>query len=424
MRSSPSRAYSLWVLALLSLAYVLNFIDRQVLAVVSLEVKAELGLSDTQLGILMGPAFALCFTLSGFVLARLADTGSRKWVLTLSLAAWSLFTAGCGVARSFAQLALFRFAVGIGEAGGAPPSQSMISDYFPPERRARALSVFSLGIYLGTLFGFAGGGLLAAGFDWRTAFLVAGALGLPLTLLIAATVREPAREAHAAAPAPTGLGGLRGLFAVPTYRWLMAAAACQAFVGFAVLSWSVTLLRRVHALEASEAGVSFGLIAGVTGGAGSLLGGTLADRLARHDARWYAWLSAAVSAAAFPFMVGFTQAGSARAALVCIALFYFLNNVYVPSLWTLVQSLVHPRLRALSSATQLAVTNVFGYAAGAWLVGALNDALAPRFGDEAIRWSLLVTAIVGALSAPLFLRCARDLRADLASAAAPNAALA
>ena len=172
-----------------------------------------------------GPAFALCFTLSGFLVARIADTGSRKWVLTASLAAFSLFTAGCGVARSFVQLALFRFAVGIGEAGGAPPSQSMISDYFPPERRARSLSVFSLGIYFGTLFGFAGGGLIAAWFDWRTAFLVAGALGIPLTLLIAVTLREPAREPHAAGPALSGFDALAALFSVRSYRWLMCAAA-------------------------------------------------------------------------------------------------------------------------------------------------------------------------------------------------------
>ncbi len=414
-QQKPSRRYSLWVLLLLSLAYALNFIDRQVLSVVSLEVKADLGLSDTQLGILMGPAFALCFTLSGFLLARIADTGSRKWVLTFALAAWSLFTAGCGVARSFVQLALFRFAVGIGEAGGAPPSQSMISDYFPPERRARSLSVFSLGIYFGTLFGFAGGGLIAAWFDWRTAFLVAGALGIPLTLLIAVTLREPAREPHAASPALSGFDALAALFSVRTYRWLMCAAACQAFVGFAVLSWSVPLLRRAYQMGASEAGIAFGLIAGSTGAAGSLFGGVLADRLAKRDARWYAWLSAGVSLAAFPFMVGFTQSRSARAALACVAVFYFLNNIYVPSLWTLVQSLAHPRLRALSSATQLAVTNVFGYALGAVLVGMLNDALAPRFGENAIRYSMLVPAVVGALSAPFFLRCARSVREDLAA---------
>jgi len=149
----------------------------------------------------------------------------------------------------------------------------------------------------------------------------------------------------------------------------------------------------------SEAGIAFGLIAGSTGAAGSLLGGVLADRLAKRDARWYAWLSAGVS-------------------LACVAVFYFLNNIYVPSVWTLVQSLAHPRLRALSSATQLAVTNVFGYALGAVVVGMLNDALAPRFGENAIRYSMLVRAVVGALSAPFFLRCARSVREDLAAVSA------
>ena len=189
----PSRAYSLWVLGLLSLAYVLNFVDRQVLAIVAGDVKAELGLSDTQLGVLLGPAFVVCFTLSGFLLAHLADTRSRKWVLTAGLTLWSLLTAGCGAATSFAQLATLRFGVGIGEAAGAPPSQSMLSDYFSPAQRARALSVFGLGIYLGTLLGFAGGGLIAEWFDWRTAFVVAGLSGLPLALLITFSVREPAR---------------------------------------------------------------------------------------------------------------------------------------------------------------------------------------------------------------------------------------
>ncbi|HEU4429504.1 MAG TPA: MFS transporter, partial [Myxococcota bacterium] len=153
---APTRAYSLWVLALLSLAYVLNFVDRQVLAIVAVDVKRELALSDLQLGLLLGPAFVVCFTLSGFVLSHLADTRSRKWVLTGGLAVWSALTAGCGAATSFLQLALLRFGVGVGEAAGAPPSQSMLSDYFPPAQRARALSVFGLGIYFGTLLGFAG----------------------------------------------------------------------------------------------------------------------------------------------------------------------------------------------------------------------------------------------------------------------------
>ncbi|MFI5320796.1 MAG: spinster family MFS transporter [Myxococcota bacterium] len=411
----PSRAYSLWVLALLSLAYVLNFVDRQVLAIVAGDVKAELGLSDFQLGLLLGPAFVVCFTLSGFFLAHVADTRSRKWVLTAGLTVWSLLTAGCGSVAGFWQLATFRFGVGIGEAAGAPPSQSMISDYFAPAQRARALSVFGLGIYFGTLLGFAGGGVIAEWFDWRTAFVVAGLSGLPLALLIALTVREPARsEAPSETLAPFA-EMLRVLTRQRTYRRLMLAAACQAFIGFAALSWSALFLQRAFGMSKAEAGVSFGLIAGIAGAAGSLLGGVLADRLAARDPRWYAWLAASVSLAAAPFFAAFARAESAALALACFGAFYFLNNIYVPSLWTLVQTLVPPRLRATSSATQLAITNLVGYGVSSVAVGFLNDRLAPSCGDDAMRWSLLLPAVIGALSGPLFYRCAASVREDLAA---------
>ena len=414
--AAPSRAYAQWVLFLLLLAYVLNFVDRQVLAIVGLDVKEEMGLSDTELGLLLGPYFALSFTLAGFVIARIADVASRRNVLVVGLAAWSLLTAGCGLARSFGQLATLRFAVAIGEAAGTPPSHSLISDYFPPARRGTAMSIYALGIYFGTGFGFAGGGLLLEWFDWRTAFVVAGLAGLPVAGLIALTVREPVRgatEAGARSEAPPLSRMLPEVFATRAFRWLMAAAACQAFLGYAVLSWSATYLRRVFEMSAREAGMAFGLIAAVAGGAGSLGGGLLADRLARRDARWYGWLSALVSLSAFPFAVVFVLAPSRELALVAFVSFYLLNNLYVASLWTLVQGLVAPGLRATASATQLAVTNVVGYGVGPALVGFLNDALAPRFGDGAIRWSLLGAAVVGAASALFFWQCARTLREDL-----------
>jgi predicted MFS family arabinose efflux permease len=379
------------------------------------DVKAELGLSDFQLGLLLGPAFVVCFTLSGFVLAHVADTRSRKWVLTAGLTVWSLLTAGCGAAVSFGQLAALRFGVGVGEAAGAPPSQSMLSDYFAPAQRARALSVFGLGIYAGTALGFAGGGVIAEWFDWRTAFVVAGLAGLPLALVIAATVREPARAQAAEARVPFREMA-RILVGQRTYRRLMAAAACQAFIGFAALSWSALFLQRAFAMGKAEAGVSFGLIAGVAGGAGSLLGGVLADRLAARDPRWYAWLSGGVSLAAAPFFAAFARAESAAIALGCFGVFYFLNNIYVPSLWTLVQTLVPARLRATSSATQLAITNLFGYGVSSVAVGWLNDRLAPELGDAALRTSLLLPAAIGALAGPLFWRCARSVREDLVAA--------
>jgi predicted MFS family arabinose efflux permease len=305
--------------------------------------------------------------------------------------------------------------VGIGEAAGTPPSHSLIADYFPPERRAGAFSVYGLGIYFGTAFGFAGGGLVAEWFDWRVAFLAAGLAGLPVALLVALGVREPARRgARAAAPALRAV--LPALFGRPTFRWLMAAAACQAFLGYAVLSWGAPYLRRVFAMSAGEAGVAFGLIAGATGAAGALLGGLWVDRLARRDARWYAWLSAWVSLAALPACLLFVLARDAATALAAFGVFYGVNNMYLGSLWTLVQGLVAPGLRATASATQLAVTNLVGYGLGPALVGWLNDALAPRYGDEAIRGSLLVCACVGAGSALFFWRCARSLREDLAEA--------
>ncbi|MBY0402152.1 MFS transporter [Myxococcota bacterium] len=412
----PTRGYSLWVLGLLTAAYIVNFLDRQLLSIVARDVKAELALSDTQLAILLGPAFVVCFTLASFVLARVADRGSRKWVLTIGLGAWSLFTAGCGVATTFAQLACMRFAVGIGEAAGAPPSQSMIADYFRPEQRARAMSVFGLGIYFGTALGAAGGGLIADRFDWRTAFLAAGALGLPLALAIGWSVREPARTvADEDVPQTSLVARVAAVFERPTYRWLMAAAACQSFIGYAALSWSALYLQRVFGMSMSDSGIAFGLLAGGTGALGSFTGGFLADRFGARDPRWYGRISGTACLAAAPFFAAFALAPSAAIALACFGVFYFLNNVYLPILWMLVQGLVHPRLRATSAATQFAVTNVFGYGLGSITIGLLNDGLSARLGEEAIRYSLLVPAVIGALSGPCLYAISRNVHRDLAN---------
>jgi MFS family permease len=417
--SAQRSGYAGWVLFLLLLAYILNFVDRQVLAIVAPEVKQEMGLSDTQLGLLLGPAFALSFTLAGFVIARLADTGSRRNVLALGLAAWSLLTAGCGLARSFVQLATLRFAVAVGEAAGTPPSHSLISDYFPPARRATALSIYGLGIYVGTGFGFAGGGLLLEWFDWRTAFFAAGLAGLPVALLITLTVREPVRGGGVRAEAPPLARVLPEVFATRAFRWLMVGTAFQAFLGYAVLSWGAVFLRRVFTMSPGEAGLAFGGLAALAGGLGSLGGGILADRLARRDPRWYAWLQALVSLAAFPFAAAFALAEDRALALLAFAPFYLLNNLWVASMWTLVQSLVAPGLRATASATQLAISNVVGYGLGPPLIGFANDRLAAAFGDDAIRWSLLGAAVVGATSALFFWQCGRTLREDLDRSSVP-----
>jgi len=412
--------YARYVLAVLLAVYVMNFVDRQILAIVLDDVKAELGASDTAMGLLSGLAFALFYTLAGIPIARLADRGTRRSIVAAGLAVWSAMTAACGLAGNFWQLALARFGVGIGEAAGTPPSHSLISDYFPPERRATALAVYGMGIYFGVMFGFLAGGMIRDAFDWRTAFLACGVPGVPLALLVYFTVREPPRgasEQRSVADEPPRLREVaRILFAQRAFVLLTLAACCQAVSGYAVLTWGPAFMGRVHQLGATAIGTSFGLIAGIGGALGITVGGFLADRLARRDPRWHAWLPAAVSLLAFPFAVPFYLATETRTALASFALFYLINNMYVGSLWSLAQGLVPVRVRAVASAALLAILNLVGQGLGPLFVGRMNDALAPAYGPQAIRWSLLATAAIGACAAPLFLLCARHLRQALAGA--------
>lgn len=412
----PSPRYSAWVLGILLVAYILNFVDRQVLALVAEDVKADMGLTDAQLGWLLGPAFVLFYTIAGIPLARLADTTSRKSVVAVGLALWSGMTAVSGAAANFTQLLLARFGVGIGEAAGTPPSHSLISDYFPPERRATALGIYGWGIFFGTGFGFALGGILLEAFDWRTTFYVAGLAGLPVALVLALTVKEPPAgisDGAVEAETPSIREVLRTLFARPSFPTLMVAAACQAFLGYTVLSWGATYLRRVLELSGRDAGIQFGLAAAISGAIGVTIGGVLADRLSRRDARWYAWLGAISSVAALPFALGFALAGSAPMAIALFCPFYLLNNIYVSSLWTLVQNLVSPRMRSMAAATQLAVLNIVGLGAGPLVAGYTSDVLEPTYGAAGLRYALVIAAIVGSLAAIPFLLCARTLRADL-----------
>jgi predicted MFS family arabinose efflux permease len=373
-----------------------------------------MGLSDTELGILLGPAFATFFSLAGIPIARLADLTSRRNVIAVGLVLWSAMTAASGLAVSFWHIALARFGVSVGEASCTPASHSILSEVFEPHRRATALAIYGIGIYFGMMFGFAGGGWVRDHFDWRTAFYLGGSLGIPLAILLLATVKEPPRTAaDHAEPAPPLAEVIAALFGKRAFRFLLAAACCQALLGYAVISWGAQFLIRVHAMTPTGVGLSFGVIGGIAGALGITLGGHLADRVAARDVRWYAWLSALESLAAFPFGVLFLISDSRPVALAAFAPFYFLNNMYVGSLWSLTQGLVVPRVRAVAAAVQLAVLNFAGLFIGPLVVGALNDALAPTFGALAIRWSLLGMAVVGASAAIFFQACARTLKQDL-----------
>ncbi len=420
----PRPVYQSYVLVVLLLVYVLNFIDRQVLALVQEDIKLDLGLSDAEIGSL-STAFAIFYTIAGIPIARLADMTSRRGVLAASVAVWSVLTAASGVVTSYVQMAIARFGVAIGEAGGTPPSHALISDYFSPERRATAMSFYGWGIYLGTFLGFAGGGAVVAASDWRTAFFVAGGIGLPLVLLLFTVKEPPAGASESTAPigdAPPVLSVLGDLARNASFRSLMMAAMCQAFLGYTVLGWGVSFLRRLFDMDVAEAGFAFGAAALIGGALGITTGGYLADRLSRKDRRWYGWICAASSFAAFPFALWFAWAGNAEVAIVVFTVFYFLNNAYVSILWTLVQNLVQPQSRATASATQMSVLNIAGMGLGPLTAGLVSDYLEPTQGDEALRTAMTIAAVIGAASGLFFLRMNRTLRADLARVTTGDAA--
>jgi len=418
-----SRGRASYVLAVLFVVYVFNFIDRQILAILIDPIKQDLGVSDSAMGLLVGLGFAVFYTLAGIPIARWADTGSRRTVIVFSVAVWSLMTAAQGLARSFWQLAVARVGLGIGEAGGTPPSQALLSDYFPPERRATALALYGNGIYIGSGLGLLAGGMLQETFgDWRTPFLVVGLAGLPLALLVHFTVRELPRGAADPVPHVVSAGERLGFFGVARYllakrsfAWLVVGACLQAMSGYAILNWGAVFMSRVHGLSYAEIGQGLGLTIMVGGCTGVTFGGWLADRLGARDAGWYMRMPAITSVVGLPFVVGFLLLGDPVAALVSFVPFYIVSNMYVGPLWSLTQNLARPDMRATASAVLLFIINIAGLGIGPSVVGFLNDWLAPQFGDAAVRYSLLSIALVGGLASACFWMGSKTLREDLAS---------
>ncbi len=415
-----SPGYANYVLGVLFVVYVFNFVDRQVLSILIQPIQDDLGVSDTLMGLLAGFTFALFYTAAGIPIARLADTGSRRNVIAVSVAIWSAMTAASGLARSFAQLALARIGVGIGEAGGTPPSHSLISDYFPPERRATALALYGNGIYIGSGLGIMAGGYLLTAFgDWRTAFFVVGLAGLPLSLLVVLTVRELPRGASEGA---TRVGEAVGFWAVfaflfsrRSFVWLVLGASCQAVFGYGILTWGAVFLGRVHGMPWDEVATWFGPTIMFGGCVGVTLGGWLSDRLGERDARWYMRMPAIVSVGMVPFALGFLLMGQPLPALACFVPAYTVANMYVGPLWSLSQNLARPNMRATASAVLLLILNIVGLGFGPFAVGVMNDAFTPAHGELAIRYSLVVVTLVGGLAGLFFWLGSTTLPADLAS---------
>ncbi len=424
-KEAVSPQYANYVLALLFLVYVFNFIDRQILAILLEAIKADLGASDTAMGILSGFAFALFYTFAGIPIARWADRGSRRTIIALGLGVWSAMTAASGLARTFAQLAIARVGVGIGEAAGSPPAHSLISDYFPPERRATALSIYATGVYVGAMIAYVAGGYIVEYFTWREAFILVGLPGIPLALLVRFTIRELPRGFSEIGRQDQEPGGatvekavslkevLGYLGSRPTFVLITLAGAFQSLSGYGVLAWGPTFLRRVHDMGSREIGLSLGLIIGFGGAAGAFLGGWLADRQGAKDRRWYTYLCGAVCLLGVPLGALFVLAGDKVAALLYFTPFYMLGAMYVGPMLSMCQGLVPLHMRATASAVLLFVLNLVGLGVGPTLVGFLNDYLAPSYGVESIRYSLLSVNLAGLISAALFFAASRSLRDDL-----------
>lgn len=389
-----------YVLAILLLVNMFNFVDRNIVSVLLNQIKADFGASDEQMGLLTGAVFMVVHSVMGIPFARWADRGARRTVVAVGLVVWSAMTTLSGFARSFAMLVVLRMGVGIGEAAGAPASHSMISDSFPPERRARALSIYGLGVYLGIMFGYLAAGWVGQALGWRLTFVVLGVPGILLAFVVRYTVSEPARSTDVAAH-PLG-EVVKFLLGQRAYVWLLFAASFHAASAYSVAIWSPSLLIRVHGFSLGEVGTSLGVLTGIVGGAGGLMGGVWADRLAVTDRRWYARLTALAAFASVPSLAGFALADSPALALVCFAPLIFATGVYTGPIYTMNQFLAKPRMRAMSVAIHLFVVSIMGGGVGPWLVGRMSDSLSVEHGELAIRYALLSVSGVGALLAGVF----------------------
>jgi len=419
-----SRARQNYVLAVLVVVYALNFVDRNLLVILLQPIKEELGASDTEMGLLTGFAFAFFYTLAGIPIARMADQGSRRNVMAVGIALWSLLTAASGLVTSFGQLALVRIGVGVGEASATPAAHAILSDLFPPERRARALAIYSTGASFGVLFGLMLGGTLQERFGWRSAFFLVGLPGLIVAWIVRATLPEPRRgesEGLADAPDPTDAPDirttLRYLLSLPTFRHLALSAGLYGITCYGLLAWAPTFMRRVHGMGYAETGLKAGLGIGL-GVAGAIVAGVLSDRLARRDRRWLVWIPIGAAVLQVPFHLLFVLSPDPNWALLAFAPVNFLNVIFGPPSYTVAQNLAQLRMRAMASAVLLFVLNLVGMGLGPTLVGVLNDGLAASHGENAIRISLAALLLANAWGIVHSLLAARTLEADLDRAAA------
>ena len=385
-------------------------------------IKAELLLSDAQLGLLTGFAFAMFYVTAGVPIARYADRSNRRNIVAASVGLWSFITAISGLVQNYTQLLLARIGVGIGEAGGSPPSHSIVSDIFPKEQRASALSFYSTGVNLGIMFGFLFGGWLNEYFGWRVAFLVVGVPGVILAGIVYTTVPEPIRGLLENKKASDNQVPFRqvlsGLWQRKTFRHMALACGLNAFAGYGTVNWVASFFIRSHGMTTGELGTWLALSTGLAGAIGIFIGGLLGDKLGAKDKRWYLWVPGISTLLVVPGMLIVFLTSNTYLALVCMFVPGFMQNIYLGNSIATTHNLVGLRWRSTSSAILFLILNIIGLGLGPFVVGLLSDMFDPSFGIESLRYSMLAVLPTACVWSSIhFYLASRSLNADLERAA-------
>lgn len=415
--NNEKSSYKWFVLFVLTVVYMFNFVDRQVLIILQEDIKKDLLLSDTQLGLLTGLGFAILYTTLGIPIAKLADKYNRKNILAFSLGFWSLMTVLSGRAQNFFQMLLTRIGVSAGEAGGMPPSHSIISDYFPQNQRGTAFSIYSMGVPLGVLLGFIVAGLIADKFGWRMAFYMLGIPGILLAVFVYLTIKEPIRGRidgqKKEINAPTFREIFQNLFAKKSFLYLCLGAGFTTFAFYSLNNFLPSYIQRFFGVDLITVSITLGLSVGIGGVIGALIGGRVADMKGAKDKKWYLYVPIIACLLSFipALIILFTD--SSKIALAAIFPFAMISSAFGGPVFAVGQSLANAEMRAFASALVLLFMNGIGLAFGPVIAGIVSDFLEPTYGDLSLRYALTLNLMSLFLAILFYWKSAKSYESDL-----------